>query len=456
MENGDETHSYDYENNEENEQKQEEKYTCPKCGQKVPYFLRYGKAPYVICPKCKGKFAKSQAPEGSILQKPKKYDWNPASVRTREEVEKLVKEEEPEVDIIRKPKTPEQVLKEVLEMFGVKPEFIKLAVIRSKRVGGLHPTDLRHMLYAFKNSGVNDKETAAYIADEYYYALMEEKRKAEELGINMTYPLGIESRERYYREFGGGTMYGLGYNQQTYGTQTSIRDRYQQMAQSSSNDRLVELLERVILEKGGTIDDNVRKELEELKMKMQEQRHQTDMRIMEIQQQFMNMMNSFKNEVSSAIKSLTDAIKEMKNTQPQVDVQKEIDLRLKDKEIQELKERMKEIMDLLREKEKMTTEERKMWMEKYEKLKEEYENKINEALRRQTADKYQTDSYRLIADSIDKAVEVARTKEPLKELAKIVLSSENIKQGKFKPKKVVSTEEDIFEYLNPEYVEGGE
>lgn len=109
---------------------------------------------------------------------------------------------EKEEGLFERVKTPHQILEEVLSTpeFGLNEDFIRAAVRRSERLGGLHPTDLSNMITTLR-SGTKNKAEAEYIVEDYYYALMQEQRKAEQRGVRMTYPLGLRDEGEYRRGY---------------------------------------------------------------------------------------------------------------------------------------------------------------------------------------------------------------------------------------------------------------
>ncbi|GAI14613.1 unnamed protein product, partial [marine sediment metagenome] len=131
--------------------------------------------------------------EKKLKEKPKKEEKpKEEQVPPREK-----KEERPSV--FKKPKTPSEILEGVCEEHQLNTKFIDLVVKRSERVGGIHPVDFRRML-AELDSGIGKaKAEADYIADDYYYALQQSQKNAEEAGYRMTYPLDIhgEAREEH-------------------------------------------------------------------------------------------------------------------------------------------------------------------------------------------------------------------------------------------------------------------
>ena len=170
---------------------------CPHCGALVEKFIQYENMTVPLCPECRKIVPSSRIPE------PKNQWIQMLPAKKKKRKKKVVEIEEPEHEerretiapspirdesIFKRPKSPDQVLKEVLEQFGLNPKFIQLMVSRSRRIGGIHPSEL-YMYLITLNSGVKNKNEAYFIAQEYMYALMEEEKKAQELGFPISYPL---------------------------------------------------------------------------------------------------------------------------------------------------------------------------------------------------------------------------------------------------------------------------
>jgi uncharacterized Zn finger protein (UPF0148 family) len=139
--------------------KKEGEYYCPYCGAgpfKYPYSL------------------------GGHLRKCEKKP------RTEEEEERRAEERRGPPFIA--PKSPEEVLEEVLRQHGLKEEFIQYAVQRSKMFGGIHPNDLWNMLQDM-DAGLKSKGQIKYIVEDYTAALMREQMLAQERGLRISYPL---------------------------------------------------------------------------------------------------------------------------------------------------------------------------------------------------------------------------------------------------------------------------
>jgi len=172
--------------NEEFEPKKEKEemgFPCPHCGTVQTEYWIVGKLRTVKCPTCKKLIKQGIVPEqyiihvGTKAEEKKKY-----AKKLRGELE------EEEEGVFVRPRKPEEILEGILLDFNLNQEFIDLMVRRSKNLGGIHPTDLRNYLKTLK-SGIKTPQEADFIADEYMLALQREERKAQELGVTISYPL---------------------------------------------------------------------------------------------------------------------------------------------------------------------------------------------------------------------------------------------------------------------------
>jgi hypothetical protein len=116
--------------------------------------------------------------------------------RPKKEMEE--EEERYASELFEEPKTPEQILEEVLRQHGIKESFISYAVSRSQRLGGIHPQDLWTMLRDL-DSGVKSEKQIRYIVDDYYAALQAEAMKAQQAGAPISYPISKPSPPSYPR-----------------------------------------------------------------------------------------------------------------------------------------------------------------------------------------------------------------------------------------------------------------
>lgn len=165
-------------------------FRCKHCGDEfptVPELAQHSKV-------CEAAIeARAKEPKKKVKKKEKKPE-DEKQVPSQEK-----KEERPSV--FKKPKTPSEILEGVCEEHQLNAKFIDLVVKRSERVGGIHPVDFRRMLTELDSGIGKAKAEADYIADDYYYALQQSQKNAEDAGYRMSYPLDVrgETRENGYR-----------------------------------------------------------------------------------------------------------------------------------------------------------------------------------------------------------------------------------------------------------------
>ena len=430
--------------NEEVEERQE--YVCPVCGEPVPYFLTKRRSTYAKCPKCGKSFRRKEVPPESLkfideLRPPAK----PAAEEEREE------EEEGGISLFERPKPPHKVLEEVLREFGVNEKFIEIAVKRSRRIGGIHPTDLRNMLWAMRSlSGVRDRETAAYIADEYALALQAEQRKAQELGLNISYPIGPSGRrDSYYiSDYGLSPSYsrpptftsvstgaGYGYGQPRYSAP---------QAQPLTREEIAMMIRQALEEK------RTREELQELRESQIRLQQETQMQLMKIQQEFqkqiLQLAESFKDTMQTTIEKILESQKNVVTT---------------DKLAEILEKREKDAY--LRYLEKKSEDDRKMiemLLKHYEKKFEEFKKLLEEKERHKAAEGYKTDEMRLAAEAMHRVADVIEKKQPLKVIVEALPAVQRQQQTEAKKIEAGEKAEEsatvLEKMLPPELVEEGE
>lgn len=202
-------------------------FPCPRCQKPQKEFPIIGEARSPMCMECKTLVSAAKIPPELITKRaaaardrhrsrtPPKQTPPPSQEPVKEEEAEFERHEEPEDEeeapaapVIRSrgplqepparakvifdtPPTPHQILENILTEFDLDDAFIKLMVSRSKRQNGVHPTDLRYYLKTL-NSGIpreSRDDMAAYIADEYFYALTQAKSEADRMRAPVTYPL---------------------------------------------------------------------------------------------------------------------------------------------------------------------------------------------------------------------------------------------------------------------------
>jgi hypothetical protein len=104
----------------------------------------------------------------------------------------------------RTPPSPTEILKEILDEYGVKEEAKRIILRKSERFGGLDPNALYDLLRDL-NTGIPDK-AIHHLTDDYYWALRRAEQQAREMGMRVRYPLpswefGEERRPIYERPY---------------------------------------------------------------------------------------------------------------------------------------------------------------------------------------------------------------------------------------------------------------
>jgi len=154
------------------EEKTVEGFPCPSCGVPQTEFLyNPRKRGWVYCQSCKKYVRKKGIPDEYIKI-----------------VERLPDEEEEEEEVWKRPRSPTELLEEILDEYGVKEKAKRIILRKSERMGGLHPNTVYNLLRDL-DTGLPDK-AIHYLTDDYYWALQQEQRKAQQMGVRVVYPLG--------------------------------------------------------------------------------------------------------------------------------------------------------------------------------------------------------------------------------------------------------------------------
>lgn len=358
--------------------------------------------------------------------------------------EEKPEEKHKEESLFEKPKSPDQILNEVLEEHQVNPRFIEYAVSRAKRLGGLHPMELQKMLTDLK-SGIETKAEAQYIVDDYYFALQKEQEKANKLGYRISYPLSFRRGEEQSPFYGMGmggyqSPYQTGYQtpRTGYTTPQTGYSPYQQpyYQPQLSIDQIAKL-----------IDDKVSKIVE--KQKEEE-------RIQKMQENFEKQIKEMREEFKEQINTLISV-----NQQPSQPVINKEDLENMQKQFQQMLEK-KALEDKVKLQEEKAKLQEQLFQaklnqdaEKIEILKnslDELSKKIEEARTpiQLSSEGYTRDEYRIIAD----AMNLVGQKSPIRELGKIVINLQPREQTSEKPLEKVEGE-DIMNLVPKELMEEG-
>ena len=416
---------------------------CPLCGEKVPYFIRRGRSLNVYCPKCNGRISLAKVDLKYVKQFPPKSKSKKSSSEPEITIEPKISAPEPDdyegevIELVDRPKTPEEVLREVLEEYGIPKKFIDFAVKRSQRVGGLHPAELEQMLLMIKFSGVRDKGTASFVASDYAYALKQEEEKAKRMKETYPYPgglgLGREDDYEYKPYYNVGfrrddDMFRRKYNRFNRREEEERETKPLPMPitpmppmtnpwyRSSYNQKSEDDLDKFV--KFATAIEKLKgsdKEVSELKMELEKLRMETDSK-------FKDVLNFVKDQINQVISSIGSG-------RSKDDLEK-VKLEMK---LQQLEDKLNSVL------------------KENEMLREE----IIRLRTRGGEGGYKEDAYRVLGTAIQEVARVAEKKEPIKHIVRLVASGEEEKE-KFKAKKVLKTSSDITDYVDSEYVEGGE
>jgi len=411
----------------EEEEKEEAKkgYTCPICKENVEYFTSTPRNPFVYCPKCGARIRRTQVPKEAVLIRPKKAGVPAISLHR--------KEEEKGISLFGRIKTPHEILEEILRFYQLPEEFIKIAVRRSQLVGGLHPTTLRQMLESMKISGVKDKETASFIAEEYYYALLREQQKARERGEEVRYPIGIggvESRRPSYYP-------GLDYTyRQSY---ISQRPRllsypygggYPPSEKPLTREEVMQMLEQIFQRR------QQEERIEKLREELKELQKNTDEKITKV-------ISEMKDMISQVLAIAQKKPEDVVTTKQLLDI---LEKRDKDRYIEYLKDRSKLLEQQLGNTLKTMEEQRKTLEKKIEAL--------SSQLRVQPSADYKSDEMRLAAQGLQTLASVIEKKNPVRiviEGLPMILGQPGQKKSELKGKGEATVEK----YLPEQYIEGG-
>jgi len=161
---------------------------CPICGAEVEYFIRKPRSKYAKCPVCGKSFLIKDHPELQPYIKVVDDKEEETEETEREETskEEETKEEKPKrkrVELFEPPKSPEDIIYEVMNEWGLDEDFINHVVRYVQRKGGyLDAGWLMNMLLNARTGRRLTQQEAYLIVDEIISAIEQEKRKAEEMG----------------------------------------------------------------------------------------------------------------------------------------------------------------------------------------------------------------------------------------------------------------------------------
>ena len=330
------------------------------------------------------------------------------------------KAEVKEEGLFERPKTPHEVLEEILKEFGVNELFIRHAVRRSERIGGIHPTDLVNMLINLR-SGVKSRAEAEYIAEEYYHALMNEQRKAERMGVRVSYPI------EFRREAGFGPAMPLGFEERgiqppsirpryTYGRQTWSQPQAQPMygvqpqyGQPLTEQRVIELVDKIM------------------------RRREEERRIDQLERELTNLRAEIDRKLTELVADIREALSS-RETPPDMVTKKDLELMQKETQLRYLEDRLKL--------------ERELSEAERNRIKNEIERLREEVNRLRTIEGWKSDAYRFAHAIVRDTTEYLREAQPLKTALKVAVGG-----VEERPPRRVPAKSTLAEKVPPEYLE---
>lgn len=416
--------SEEVEENAVNVEKPEEivTFTCPKCGGEFDHVVRYGKSNFNFCPGCGATLSQRQLPEGiRIVRKPKKTEEKP---RTE------MPGEEEGISLFERPKSPHQILKEVLEEYGVNPRFIEMVVKRSRNTGGIHPSDLQYLLRHMRISGVKDDETAAWIAADYGDRLKAEQEKARRTGERIFYPLTRPTITSPPPRFDYGDYgYGRGYPEygrprEPWETPEMYRMRRYREAfagQALTKEDVAEIVKGILEE------ERKREEEKKIWEALQKQKEYVDSKFEELKNLLIQQSQSASPPDVATKEDIIKAIRE-KDTSDY---------------IKYLEARQKDLMEQLKE-------ERRFWKERLEELRE----KLEKPQVVYKPGEYSDDTLKFAAEGLHRLADIVERRQPLRVvidgIPKLLYPPV---QEKPKLEETKESKTGIFEFLEKEFVE---
>ena len=400
---------------------------CPHCGAKVEKLVMYGKGPNPFCPRCFKLVSKKGIPEEMIERKPYKHPKKkataqqttppkaPAPAPPPASTTTTIRREQ-EHGLFKKIREPHEILEEVLRTFNVKEDFIKFIVNKSRRTGGIHPADLIRYLLVMK-SGVSNKDLANIIANEYTQAMIAEREKAKELGLNVFYPV--------YPPFGSGetTIYPptATYPAQNPAQQLMQRyptSQYHAPQQAFNPERLkqeiLSTIQRILVEK------EEKKKIDLLEEQLQKTRED----MIKIQHTFESALKDVVSTLSDKLKDIVEKVKEPPPNVVTVDQLEKMNLQQQAKLHEELiktkDERIKELVQTLKEERTEMTKSIQEILKQYEEERAELLKKLEEVRSQQpiSTEGFRTDEARVLATAIDRATNIIAGRKPIEVIVK--------------------------------------
>lgn len=498
---------------EESKEETSQTFDCPHCGEPQTEFPQYGKSPAPLCENCSKLVSKKDIPEEMIVKKEKKTKGkDPAD---DEDVKRILEEEaSEEIDMeldesnfFEEPKKPEEVLAQVLSEFDVDKNFIKMMVRRSKRQGGIHPSDLRNYLKAMK-SGINNESECDYIADEYSFALREEEEKAKNTpNASPEYPLGKRHRQSY-SSGSGMSQYGTrdqSYQRSRYDQRSNMRqrDRNQQygdygdsqthggqkipqqstpggdqksyeinrlqskidrmMDEMDSEDLTKKEIRDIVIE---TVSDTKKEKKQEISpedvqqmiqnsiqdMQKQNRIEKLESELRETQSRMQQQQQEFQNMLTETVSEMKDMIVEASRPSDDVVTKDDLERERKERESEMLKEMMK-IKEKNQEKQlEELKKDRELLLNQLEKERESLNRPPPSA-----DGEWTSDEAKITADAINRAADLAEKKEPVRNILTGLKELTKDEEGKPKIETLKEPEDSqggVAELMDEEYIEG--
>ncbi|MEM2618748.1 MAG: hypothetical protein QW356_04605 [Candidatus Hadarchaeales archaeon] len=418
-------------------------YTCPRCGKEQDFAVVVGDGK-PQCPSCGRLLSKNMVEEVRIEYKEKGETLRKEEKEYEEPVpEDNEEEKKAGAPPFKRIREPEEILDEIMSDYGLSQRTRSFIIKKSKRIGGIHPSSLRSFL-----EQMDEKISPIVIdsiVDDYYREIEKERRKAEELGMRMVYPLGGEPSPRFIPSF-------TGLQQTGYGLQTTPIQELQ----------LATPIQRQSWQPTLSPELVARQVYEMLAREAKEKR--TEERIHQLELELVKMRNETMKQLDEAVKKIQETISQTQvSTPPQPsvtlqEIQQLLDKREKDSYIKYLEERAKDEKEQ-REKDREAMEkmfqtliaERQALSQKIEEEREKWARKLDEERKMwaksvpPSTEGYTRDETRLLAD----ALRILGDKSPVRDIGRIVIDFME-KGEKPPPKREKVGEEEITSYLPPE------
>jgi len=405
---------------------------CPRCGQEVEYFFREKPHdPALICPACMQYINRREIPSNVKFKVKYLGEEDRRRNSPQEEAQEEVVEEDsekPQKKISRKTeppplfeeiKEPTQIINEILLDWGCEEDFVKKITEYINMKGYFDPAWMMNMLLRARTGRKFTEQEAFMIVDMIISALEKEKRKSEETG--RIFPLTIMSLRTGFPTYMGSTQILQPYTPQTLGytymppqtpsiTTTQMPMQTPQYMQSTSQltpQAIQEMIKQAIMEYKRESDiDEIKKLIMNLEKRRVEDKSELEKKIMEKHEEILKT-------VEKIFSSITGQL------QPQ-----ETTIDKKDIELMKM-EFEKSLSEKLANLEKKYIEskneaEKRMLLSQIKSLEEKIEEVKREASRPVSAEGWQKDETRLIAELGARALDIIREKKPIEYVVRIL------------------------------------